>query len=71
MGSMFNLRGLRIAGSITPFGAEQKANVIVTRVKIMITFCVVQNVVQIHNLVRKFNFLTDFWEKFSPLFAFC
>jgi hypothetical protein len=58
-------------GSITPFGAEQKANVIVTRVKIMIKFCVVQNVVHIYNLVGKFNLLTDFWEKFSLLFAFC
>jgi len=58
-------------GSITPFGAEQKANIIVTGVKIMITFCVVQNVIQIYNLVRKFNLLTDFWEKFSLLFAFC
>ena len=27
-----------VTGSITPFGAEQKANVIVTRVKIMIKF---------------------------------
>jgi hypothetical protein len=32
---------------------------------------VVQNVIQIYNLVRKFNLLTDFCEKFSLLFAFC
>ena len=52
---------------ITPFW--QKANIIVTRVKIMITFCVVQNGIQIYNLVRK---LTDFCEKFSLLFLeFC
>jgi len=44
-----------ITGSITPLGAEQKANIIVTRVKILITFCVVQNVIQIYNLVRKFD----------------
>ena len=61
----------RNTGSITPFGGEQKANIIVTRVKIMITFCVAQNVIQIYNLVRKFNLLTDFWDKFSSLFAFC
>jgi len=35
----------RITGSITPFGVEQKANIIVTRAKIMITFCVAQNVI--------------------------
>jgi hypothetical protein len=57
-------------GSITPYGVEQKANNIVTKVKIIITFCVAQNVIQIYYLVRKFNVLTDFCEKFS-LFAYC
>src|ERR1700683_5070566 len=52
------------------FGAEQKSNIIVTRVKIMITFCIVQNVIQIYNLVKRFNVLTDFGQKFSLLFAF-
>jgi hypothetical protein len=52
----------------TPLRVEQKANIIVTKVKI-ITFCMVQNVIQIHNLVVKFNVLTGFCEKLSQLFA--
>ena len=55
-----NIPTTGLTGSITSFGAEQKSNIIVTRVKIMITFCVVQNVIQIYNLVKKFNVLTDF-----------
>ena len=47
--------------SITPFGAEQKANIIVTRVKIMITFCVVQNVIQIYKSGRA-NFATSTYD---------
>ena len=47
-------------GSITPFGIEQKANIIVTRVKIKITFYVVQNVIQIYNLVRKLAYCLPF-----------
>jgi len=34
-------------GSITPFGAGQKVNIIVTLVEIMITFCELQNVIRI------------------------
>ena len=59
-----------VTGSITPFGAKQKANIIVIIAKIMITFCVVQNVIQIYNLVIIFNFLTDFCDKFCLLFAY-
>jgi hypothetical protein len=37
-------------GSITPFGVEQKANIIVTLVEIMLTFWLLQNVIRILNL---------------------
>jgi hypothetical protein len=41
---------VRFTGSITPFGVEQKANIIVTLVEIMLTFWLLQNVIRILNL---------------------
>jgi len=40
-----------LTGSITPFWVEQKANIIVTLVEIMLTFFLLQNVIRILNLV--------------------
>jgi hypothetical protein len=41
----------RVTGSITPFWVGQKANIIVTLVEIMITFCIWLNVIRILILV--------------------
>jgi len=38
-------------GSITPFWIGQKANIIMTLVEIMITFCILRNVIRILILV--------------------
>src|ERR1700676_2804354 len=42
---------INYTGSITPFWIGQKANIIVTLVEIMITFCILQNVIRILILV--------------------
>ena len=47
----WNLSNAPDTGSITPFWVEQKANIIVTLVEIMLTFCNNQNVIRILNLV--------------------